>query len=424
MSILDRFFKKPKEIEPKKPTKMKLGEIERWIKNTQAQIQEDLAGEMQPAAEDILQFREEAREVVEEIRDYKPPQEIKKRMFKPVKTTKPKYVKGMLDGLGTIRPSTGESYEALVDFNTRCVKALKIIHRTQLNQGRIIATFFQEEIPRLGTALNRIMDNQKSIEEGIENVEKRGDKTSEIKALVAKIRDAKDSEKLLKKDAKEARNEKETLEEKHTKSKADLEMLQKEEDYQKLAGIENELADTQKNLAAVESKGRNLLGPLVRVLRKYVREAKDKGTKKVTESYIKNPQAALFEDSNGAFKITQILSEVISMSKRGELSIDEKEREKVENAASNLKGIKEEHDSTKKEERQLREKLQSFDIREKEITIKNEIEDIGEDILKLKTEVKDAKSDAKRRKKEIKSLKKQLEEQLSEERETDVTIEM
>lgn len=424
VGIIDRFFKKAEKKEPQKSISMSLSKVEKWARDASSDIKEDLVAELQSEADEILQHTEEAREVVEEIRDYKPPQEIKKRMFKPVKTAKPKYVKGMLDGLGSIRPMTGESYEALLDFNKRTQKALKIIHRTQLNQGRIIATFFQEEMPRLGTALNRIIDLQKSIEEGIEDAEKEGERTAGIKAKVLELRSAREREKLLKKEAKEKRAEIGELEEKRAECEKDLERIRGSPEYKKLQHKEDEIASTRERLEALESRGRSLLGPLIRVLRKYAREAKDKDTKRITESYIKNPQKALFEEAEGASKITKILNEVLGMVERGELTIDKKRREKVENAVVNLGSIKEEHTATEKEIKQLKNELASSEMKKEEARVTARLKEAHDGIEKLKSDAESSKANAKDLKGEIKQLKKQLEEALKEEMETEVAIEI
>jgi DNA repair exonuclease SbcCD ATPase subunit len=422
--ILDKIFKKAEKKEPKKSIKMSLSKVEKWAGDASADIKEDLTSGMQQDADEILQAVEEAREIVEEIRDYKPPPEIKKRMFKPVKTAKPKYVKGMLDGLGIIRPMKGATYEALVDFNIRTQKAMKIIHRVQINQGRITATFFQEEMPRLGTALNRIIDSQKAIEEGIEDAEKKGERAESIKAKMRKLRVAKEAQKDQKAQAKKAQEEIKEREASRDKCKEELEKFKQSPDYQKLKELEKELADAREKLASTESKGRNILGPLIRVLRKYAREAKDKDTKKVTESYIKNPQAALFESAEGADVIIKILNEALAMAKRGEIAIEEKRREKVENAVDSLLGVKGEHNTIKKETERIKSELASSSIKEEQSALEDKLREAEMDIEVLKREAESANTNAKQKRAETKRLKKELEEALKEEMETDVVIEI
>ena len=424
MGILDRFFKKPEKKEPKKSTKMSLSKVEKWVGDASFGIKEDLARDMRQEADEILQAVEEAREIVCEIRDFKPPPKIKKRMFKPVKTAKPTYIKGMLDGLGSMRPMKGTTYEALIDFNTSTQKAMKIIHRVQINQGRIIATFFQEEMPRLGTELNRIIDSQKAIEDGIENAEKKGERNQNIKEKMAKLQSAKDRERLLKKEAKEAKEKIDEKKESHAKYKEELEKFKQRPDHQKLRELEKELADAREKLASTESKGRNILGPLIRVLRKYAREAKDKDTKRITESYIKNPQAALFESAEGADVIIKILNEALAMAKRGEIAIEEKRREKVENAVLSLLGIKGEHNTIKKETQRLKSELASSSVKEEQSVLEDKLREVDRDIEVLKREAESANTNAKEKRVETKRLKKELEEALTVEMEIDVVIEI
>ncbi|MBU2559555.1 hypothetical protein KKA03_01515 [archaeon] len=403
---------------------MSLSKVEKWVGDASFGIKEDLARDMRQEADEILQAVEEAREIVCEIRDFKPPPKIKKRMFKPVKTAKPTYIKGMLDGLGSMRPMKGTTYEALIDFNTSTQKAMKIIHRVQINQGRIIATFFQEEMPRLGTELNRIIDSQKAIEDGIENAEKKGERNQNIKEKMAKLQSAKDRERLLKKEAKEAKEKIDEKKESHAKYKEELEKFKQRPDHQKLRELEKELADAREKLASTESKGRNILGPLIRVLRKYAREAKDKDTKRITESYIKNPQAALFESAEGADVIIKILNEALAMAKRGEIAIEEKRREKVENAVLSLLGIKGEHNTIKKETQRLKSELASSSVKEEQSVLEDKLREVDRDIEVLKREAESANTNAKEKRVETKRLKKELEEALTVEMEIDVVIEI
>ena len=424
VGIFDKIFKREEKKEPRSPCSMGLDDVDTWVEGASKKRQEALVSETQPVVDEILQLKEAASEIVEEIRDYKPPPEIKKRMFKPVLTAKPKYVKGMLDGLDHIHPPVNDTYDALVDFNARAVKALKIIHKTQLNQGHIIAMFFQEEIPRLGTVLNHIIDLQKSIEEGIEDKEEREAGASSIKTVVAELRDAIDAKGHLKDEAAKAQKEINALETKRAKDEKELKRLREGTAYRKLADLGGKLAHVQEKLAAVEGRGRNLLGPLLRVLRKYARAAADKGTKRVTDAYVKNPQTTFFEEADGAKVITRILNEVCAMAERGELALDKKEREKVDNAMANLDSIKEEHTTIKKEEQRLKEALASSSVKKEEATITAGLKHAEEDIKRLYAEAESAKAGAKEKKKEIKRLKGQLEKDMSEERETDVTIEI
>ncbi len=424
MGIFDSIFKRGEKKEPQAHCRMKLDDVDVWIEETSKETMEATVAESRPAVDEILELKDAAREVVEEIRDYKPPAEIKKRMFKPVVTAKPKYAKGVLDGLDNIRPSAGCTYDTLIDFNARTVKALKIIHKTQLNQGHIMAAFFQEEIPRLGTVLNRIIDLQKSIEENIEDKDEREKKVSGIKTAVAGLRGAIDAKKHLEDEAEKAQMEIETLGAKRAKGEEGLKALRESADYQKLADIEVELTHVHEKLATIESKGRTVLGPLLRVLRKYVRAAADKETKRVTEPYIKNPQIPFFEETEGAVVIMRILNEVCAMAERGELALDKKERGKVDNALANLGSIKEEHTTVKKEEQRLKEALSSLGLKKEEDTITAGLEDIAGDIKRLYAETENAKSGANEREQEIERLNDRLEKDVSEERETVVTIEI
>lgn len=426
MGIFDRIFKreekKDKEVQPS--CKMTLDDIDTWVEEESKKRQESLVSEMQSAVKEILQLKDTAREIVEEIRDYKPPPEIKKQMFKPVLTAKPKYIKGVLDGLAAITPPADDTYDALVDFNARTLKALKIIHKTQLNQGNIIAMFFQEELPRLGTVLNSIIDLQKSIGEEIEDRDTEEEKASGIKTAASELHGMLDLERHFTEDVATAQEEITALEAERAKHEEALKRLRGDEAYQKLADIEKDLASVQERLAAVEGKGRNLMGPLLRIFRKYVRVLGDKEAKNVANAYIKNSQAAFFDDPEGAVVISRILREVCDMSGRGELVLGKKEREKVDRAMSNLGAVKQEHIAIRKEEQHLKETLVSSRARKKEATITAGLKRIEEDIKRLYTEVENTRSRAEEKKQEIKRLKDRLEKDISEKRKTGVTIEI
>jgi hypothetical protein len=228
----------------------------------------------------------------------------------------------------------------------------------------------------------------------------------------------------LKDEAAKAQKEINALETKRAKDEKELKRLREGTAYRKLADLGGKLAHVQEKLAAVEGRGRNLLGPLLRVLRKYARAAADKGTKRVTDAYVKNPQTTFFEEVDGAKVITRILNEVCAMAERGELALDKKEREKVDNAIANLGSIKEEHTAIKKEEQRLKEALASSSVKKEEATITAGLKHAEEDIKRLYEGAESAKAGAEEKGQEIKRLKEQLEKDMSEEREMNVTIEI
>lgn len=424
MGIFKRIFGKPEKKEVAAPLRMSLEDVHAWIDENLKQSGRDISSEMLPKAEEILELKEGARGIVEEIRDYKPPSEIKKRMFKPVITAKPKYVKGMLDGLSTIRPTKNESYDSIVDFNARTKRALKIIHKAQLNQGQILASFFQEGLPKLGTVLNRIIDLQKNIDEAILENEEAIDKASSTKEMTSNIKHAIDSQKRLKDEEKKAKLKLRETREAQEKYEREKKSICEGADYQRLKRTETKLTNVQEKLAAFESSGRNLLSPLLRVLRKYSRVVKDKTTKNVTESFVKSPERAFFEDADGAAKLSKILNEVCNMAERGEIALDKKELEKVESAMSNLGSIKKEHDSLKKEENQLKDELDSSCAKKEEALATVQIKQAEEDIERLNSEIKNTKDRSKEIKKEIKMAKATLEEDISSERGREITVEI
>ncbi len=423
VGLFERIFGKVEKKELKALRKMNLEDVDTWVEETSKKRQETLVSEMQPVIDEILQFKDLAREIIEEIRDYKPPREIKKRMFKPVLTAKPTYVKGMLDGLGVIRGIEADTYEALILFNTRITKALKTIQKTQLSQGHIMAIFFQKEVPRLGTALNRIIDLQNEIEEAIREAVEGGKQESNIKDAAAKLRESIEDKKRLRSETKKAREEQNLLELSLREHEDERKKLRESENYGKLADTEKELSRVQEKISAIESKGRTFLGPLSRILRKYSRAVADKGAKKAVEPYIKSPQKALFDRTEGA-ELVQILKEALEMSERGELTVDEKRKEKVRRAIENLDAIKKEHTALKKAKERLCNVIESSGARKKEDDAAATINRLQADIKRLRKEAKDAKFRARKKGEEIKTLRGQLETELSERGGTKTTVEI
>jgi uncharacterized protein YoxC len=419
LGFLEKIFGKKEEPGP---LNLDLDGLEGWMGG---RLKGDIS-RWEPLVEEILDARDDARSVVEEIRDHEFPEDLKDRVYRPVLTSRPVYVKGMLSALSSIKakPST---FEGLVDFHSSTLKTLKTIQKLQLGQGRYIAAVFTEEVPRLGTHLNRIIDSVKELGEGIAGEK---EKREELETLASKIENLKEGIS----EGAELENRKREIEERILGLKAEVEdrkgekeRLEKSRGFRSYLHVEESLREKEEEMKGVKERALNLLAPLIRVFRKYkklMEEGKVKGDLHRLEDYIREPVDSFLSEGEGSPALKEILEGSEKAVKEGILPLDEKEEGKIMKAKVGLEGLKREYKRLEEEREHLLAGITSSPVKKRREEMEKGIREIEEEIRGLEGELKEISSREEELGERIPKLKEEIAQAISSLEGREVNIEI
>ncbi len=383
MGFLDRFFGKEKKEEL--PLSLDIKDLEHYIG---AKIKARKSGACEvllPKIDEILDAKERAKEIIEELREHDFPEDIKDRVYKPILTSKPLYVKGIFEALEEIGIKN-RSFEDIQSFYDRVLNVLKAIQKVQLGQGRYVAAAFEEEVLRLGTVLNRMIDLTKEVGDSLAEENKAltllqdlGSKSIELNIKIKEMQKSREKIAELEKEISKLETEIKAL----RKESAEFENSRAFQEYLKLA---QSFGENRKQRAALESTALNLFGPLARVFRKY---------KKIAGSEIGlEPVAAVFSGQNYA----ALLKEVRKAVKSGALYLDAKEEErtlqKLEKAIAGAGELKSEYEKILREEVELKSKLSSSPALKRKEEMEAELKACEKKLGELNGELRSIESSA------------------------------
>jgi chromosome segregation ATPase len=406
MGLLKRIFGKR---EPERPVTIDLEDaeilvakkLETWDKKT-----------LSPLVREILEHRDSAISIVEDLRDYEFPEEIKDRVFKPALTAKPKYVKGLLESLRGIKEKELD-YEGLVEFHKEILKALKTVQKVQFSHGKYIAAVYADHVPKLGTHLNRIIDLSEDLGEKLEEERNRREELKklesnvrELRKKIAEKREAEDRRKNIAEEVSRLEKEIENI----AGEKSRIELSGK---YREIAGLEDELRSVGQEISEIRSRVLNILGPLTRVFRKYkklVEDNKIRGDLESVEKYISQPAEAFFSEGKDFPSLRGIIIGCREAATSGLLSLDKKEKKRIQGLEGTLCGIKEDFLGLKEKEKLLQRRLTSNSIKNRIAELDLEIRRKKEVLNNLASRLSAVDAEETKIDEEISRLKKEIEE--------------
>ncbi len=403
MGFLDIFFGKEKKEEL--PLNLDIKDLEYCIS---AKIKARKSGACEvllPKMDEILDAKERAKEIIEELREHDFPEDIRDRVYKPIRTSKPPYVKGIFEALEEIEIKN-RSFEDIQSFYDRVLNVLKAIQKVQLGQGRYVAAAFEDEVLRLGTVLNRMIDLTKEVGDSLaeENraltlLQDLGSKSTELNIKIKEMQKSREKIAESKKEISKLETEIKAL----RKESAEFENSRAFQEYLKLA---QSFGENRKQRAALESTALNLFGPLARVFRKYKKIAG-------SEISLEDPVAALFSGQNYA----AILKEMRKAVKSGTLYLDAKEKErtlqKLEKAIAGVGELKSEYEKILGEEVELESKLSSSPALKRKEEMEAELKACEKKLGELNGELRSTESSAKEFEKRMLEIKESIQEGLS-----------
>ena len=285
--------------------------------------------------DEIIKHKRTARATVELIRDLEFDEDTKDRTYRPIITSKPIYVKGMLDAFKGFREEAPEDYSGLEEFYTNLAKALKIIQSVQLKQGRYVVVAFRDEVLKLGTSLNRMIDASKELEERTGEVGRLKNKREEILKYVTRL------EELLTESEEGSEQERQRLESLMTTESeisrldGELQELEGAAEYKEFIKRNEEIEGLDHAIDDIESTVFKNVNSIKRVLRKYEKNLERRGgstDKQFMEKlgqYISDPRAAFKADSGDRPYLKEILKGLEEELSRADFNIDPKERDKT-----------------------------------------------------------------------------------------------
>ncbi len=425
MGFFDRFFKKDVDVknqewqEPKKEFDLK--DVEDFIKKEFDAKNRDV-GDVSPIIEEIKNARDDAKEKVEALKNHEFPDEVKDRVYKPILTSKPQYVKSLLESLANMSLKEPENLDELEKSYNALLNSLKRTQKIQQKKGRIVAMAFEEEVMKLGGTLNRIIDLAGEIGEILEK-RKAAQNTlleidsdiKELKISVGQLDGFKDKKATLTKRISD-------LEEEIKKMNDEKETLEKGDAFKKCMNLNECLSKNEEKRALQRSGALNMLGPLSRTFRKFKKVVDDGKIKfenrAMLERYIQDPARAFLSEPEGCPVIYEVIEGIEKAIERGTLSLSPKEKKKILSKIAGIKsgdlnGIKSRLKALEDEDEDIKKDLNSLDVQTACDCLEKNIEDNNQEIEKMTAELDSISKEEDVLERKIQRLKESIEEKVS-----------
>lgn len=261
--------------------------------------------------EKIFHYNKQAKEIIKELEGKRLPE----RVYKPVATAFPLYIKGISQALEDMVRFKPENEEELEEFNKNVIKSLKTIQNFQLNQGKLVAIVFEEEVLKLGGIFNKIIEIQQEIGKEVEKRKIARYKKDELKHYKEKYK---------------------KIEQKINKKNKEIQTLNKE-----IENLEKELnaikfdatakKKIEEELSILELRILSIIGIISKELKK------DKKRDELVENYLKKPLKTFLEDDK--LKIADIIED---------LKIKKIKKDELRNLRDKYKALKDEELALKK----------------------------------------------------------------------------
>ncbi|MBI4344263.1 MAG: hypothetical protein HY555_01615 [Euryarchaeota archaeon] len=386
--------------------------LEGFLGGRMEALKEEAYKDLLPVADEIPAQREKALEVLEELEVHELPDEIKGRVYRPVLTAKPLYLKGMRDALGRMGPRPRD-FPDLLAFQNSVMASMKTVQIVQLGHGRLVASVFQEEILRLGTVLNRILDASRELKDG---TNERVEALKKLELLREKARRFAE----VKASAERLGAEKEGLGAKAAGLEVEVERLGEELSRlldgmgaERQKGLEAELEVCRKDLEGARAKAVSMVSPLRRALKKYKRLLDGKGAEEaLVEGLVEEPASLLGADGKELLPILDGLEASI-----GGLDLDPRDREKalprIAVLRSALPGLLTEFSALREKERALGAEIDASPFLMERAVLEARLRDAKETMAAVQQELDRREVESETLGKELETLMRVLGEGLS-----------
>ena len=413
MGLLDRLLGKKQEKKP--APELGIGELESWIAQRIEEKKKEVVEDLSHEVDEILKARDMVSDIVEELGEYEFPPEVKKKVYKPVLTSKPAYVKGMADALQSIGPVNPETYEDLRNFYTATKKAMKTVEKVQLGKGRYLMVTFREYMLKIGGALNTILDALKSMRDELREAEK---EIGELQGLVAEVNELRKKQETV-----SSPPEGEGIEElrkKRLRLEEELRRFLDGAEYKSYIDLEKTLKDLREQESDLRMKVINIIGPFRRSFRK-LRKLMEKDEainkyRKALDKYLDAPFEAFAAEDESCSRIDGILRSLGRAIEEGTLKLGRKERRKVMSKVNVdldvLRKLRSRLYSLRKEAADVEAEIRRSRIPEVRKSMERELAEVEAELRRMEEEWKSRVEEVERLKKEIPAVMKKLEEKI------------
>ncbi|MEK6976825.1 MAG: hypothetical protein AABX40_00295 [Candidatus Hydrothermarchaeota archaeon] len=386
--------------------------LEGFLEERIEALKEEACNDLPPMADEILAQREKALGVLEELEVHELSDEIKGRVYRPVLTAKPLYLKGMRDALGLMGPRPRD-FPDLRAFQNSVTASMKTVQIVQLGQGRLLASVFQEEILRLGTVLNRILDASRELKDG---THERVEALKKLELLREKARRFAE----VTASAERLSVEKEGLKAKATGLEGEVERLGQElsrlldgRGAERQRELEAKLEACRKDLEGARAKAVGMVSPLRRALKKYKRLLEGGGAEGVlVEGLVEEPASLL--GARGKELLSRLAGRETSV---GDLDLDPKDREKalprIAVLRSALPGLLTEFSALREKERALGAEIGASPFLRERAVLEARLKDAKETMAAIQQELDRREVESETLGKELETLRRVLGEGLT-----------
>jgi len=425
LNFFDKLFGKQKIVTREESIKFRLSELDDWLRDKVDERKKRIYKEAAPILGEISKGIKNIKNLALEIDDLECPNEIPERVRKVIITSKPAFIRGILDAIKDVEEGPRE--EDLEEFNGKLQNALSTLLKVSIGKGRYLPLAFGEELERIKRESKYLFEKKKELEELI------GD--NELKYIEKDFEILKERFLLLSSLDRESMKFADEL----GKLKSERERLQSEykgidqtEGFKDLLEKEHRLREIKEKMRGIENYIYNLLTPLKRPLRRFRRFIQEKGTSegisiREIEDYIQNPMGMFL--SVKCRDINLLLEGIKRAIDKGELGIKEREKKKTISKinsvlSSDLEKLKEDFLFLKKEKERISKEIESSSILLKKRDLENRMARINREIA-----LKDDEREKIKRKRgkldgEIERLKRGLEKRLGELENKRVSLEL
>ncbi len=414
LDFFDRFLGRERKKKPRES--IDSSKLRDWLDKKIGSGRDEICEECEPLIEDILQTLEEIRTLALDIEKRKCPEDIPKKARKIVDTSKPAFVRGILDAISTAdkKPS---GYEELRKFHASLQATVSSLGKIGVGQGRYLPIAFGEEIYDLRRKSKKLLEKTgeltKKIDSEITLLSKALEKQGEIDARVKDLEDLNAGKSNIEKKLGEYTGEENNL-------KKEIDSLYKTRDFKELAETEKKIGETKEKIESVELDIYNQINPLKRPMKKFRKYAESKGCApeilRDIDEYTKNPAECFLSDKNN--RLENILTEIKKAIKTGDFKLKDKDKgkilDKIESALDTGRdGLRQEYQRLKAASEDLQRKIGSYTVNEKRKELERRIEHIKREMKTCEDEMEKIEGKKKNIREEISGKRRELEHKLN-----------
>lgn len=410
MNFFDKLFGRKVRVVDES-IQFRLNELDDWLRDRMDEKEEKIHEEAAPILDEITRHIRNIKKQALKIDTLKCPEEIPKRARKVIITSKPAFVRGILDAIkGVEEKPTGGDIEA---FNDKLQNALSTLLKVNMGQGRYLPLAFGDELTEIRKESKQLFEKKKELEELF-----RGDALNEVRKDLETLKEKSLLSPTLDKELMQFNDEVKKLKIEKERLQSEYTGFDQTKDFKDLSEKKHKLKEIKEKKDGVENEVYTLLTPLrrpLKMLRKFILE---KGMPEVKgiEGYIQNPMEMFFSDGGG--DINPLLERLKSAMKEGELGSTKQERDKILSKINlildaDLEKLRGDFLFLRDEEEEISREIESSSVLLEKRDLENRITKMNREIALKEDGIRGIKRKKDKLRGEIEKIKESLEEGLT-----------